>query len=311
MYFQVMTRKAAAHLAAEQHGAITAAQAATAGLSSRQVRSLVDNGIWARRCREVFTVAGAPRTYESDVMVACLAGGPQAMACRGTVARLLEVGRPWFDDAPVEIALPRGASPRAVEAVGAEVHVYRTLRAEDRAQIGPIPATRAARLVVDLLGVAPVDALFSVADDVLHRRWATPAGIRARWAEASGRRRAVLDAVLLPWTRGPKPGSPKEMALSRVLQLHGLPRPVRHHEVRVPGRPARYLDLAYPHAKVAPEYDGRREHGARHWAADADREDELATIGWVRLPAGARDLSEPGATEYCRVVGAALEARTA
>jgi hypothetical protein len=101
------------------------------------------------------------------------------------------------------------------------------------------------------------------------------------------------------------------MALSRVLQLHGLPRPVRQHEVRVPGRPPRYLDLAYPQAKVAPEYDGRREHGARHWAADADREDELATIGWVRLPAGTRDLSEPGATEYCCVVGAALEARTA
>jgi hypothetical protein len=100
------------------------------------------------------------------------------------------------------------------------------------------------------------------------------------------------------------------MALSRVLQLHGLPPPVRQHEVRVPGRPhPRVLDLAYPDAKIAPEYDGRREHGPRRWAGDGEREDELAAIGWLRLPACAGDLVEPGATTYCEQVRAALAAR--
>jgi hypothetical protein len=300
------------HLAARQHGVITLSQAAHAGLSWQQVRTLVESGVWSRPAREVFVVAGAPKTFESDVLVACLAGGPRAMACRGTVARLLGVGRPWFDGADVEIALPRGASIRAVRALGAAAHVYRRLGDDDRARIGPIPATKAARLVVDVLAVRPSEAVFAVVDDVIHRRWATPAAIRTCWAEASGRHRFVLDAALLPWVPGPKPGSPKEMALARVLALHGLPRPVRQYEVRVPGRAQpRFLDLAYPEARVAPEYDGRRDHGARQWAADAVREDDLASIGWLRLPAGATDLVEPGATAYCDQVREALGARGA
>src|SRR5579864_3997285 len=303
--------RAAAAIAARQHGAITLSQAGVAGLSTKEVRALVKSGTWARRTRDVFTVSGAPATFEGDVMAACLAGGPRAAACRGTAARLLGVGRPWFDRAGVEIALPRGASGHAAKAVGAVVHLYRHIEDRDYARIGTIPATSAARLVVDILGVRPAEAVFAVTDDVLHRRWATPAGIRRRWAEVSGRHRSVLDAALLPWVPGPKPGSPKEMALSRVLQLHGLPRPLRQYEVRVPGCGPRFLDLAYPEARVAPEYDGRREHGVRQWASDANREDELAAAGWLRLPAGAADLMEPGSTVYCEQVRAALAARQA
>ena len=59
--------------------------------------------------------------------------------------------------------------------------------------------------------------------------------------------------------------------------------------------------------RVAIEYDGPRDHGPRQWAADAAREDELDQIGWVRLPAGRRDLVEPHATAYCDVVRSACQ----
>jgi hypothetical protein len=303
-------RTRASGVAAGQHGVLTAEQAAAAGLSIAQVRTLVASGVWQRRWREVYSVAGAPPSFEADVLVACLAGGPQAMACRGTVARLLGVGRPYFDAAGVEIAVPRGASPRAAVSVGATVHVHRHIGDAHRAWIGSIPASNAARLVVELLDASPVEAVFAVADDVLQRRWTSPAEILRSWAETSTRHRDVLDAVLLPWEPGPKPGSPKEMSLCRVLRLHGLPRPVRQHPVWIPGRAQpRYLDLAYPDSRVAPEYDGRREHGVRQWERDAGREDELATVGWIRLPAGWSDLTEPGATLYSEQVRVALGAR--
>ncbi len=305
-------KKAAAQVAAAQHGVITAGQAARAGLSMGEVRGLLDAGLWDRRAREVYAVAGAPSSFESDVMVACLAAGPHAMACRGTVARLLGIGRPYFEHAAIELALPRGASRRAAESVGATVHVYRHVDDADRRWIGRIAATGPARLVADLLDVVPIEAVYAVADDVLHRMWCMPEEIRTRWATARVHHREVLDAVLLPWSPGPKAGSPKEMSLSRVLQLHGLPRPVRQYPVRIPGRPRpRYLDLAYPEARVAPEYDGRREHGVRRWEHDATREDELATVGWIRLPAGRSDLMEPGASAYCDQVRAALLVRCA
>jgi hypothetical protein len=302
----------AAGVAAGQHGVISATQAAHAGLSVDQVRTLVDTGVWNRRTRAVYAVAGAPPSFEAEVMVAYLAAGPLAMACRGTVCRLLGVGRPYFDAAGVELALPRGATRRAAESVGATVHEFRYLGGEDRWWIGRIAATGPARLIADLLDVTPVEAVYAAADDVLQRGWCTPAEVRARWAASRVHHRDVLDAVLLPWVPGPKAGSPKELSLCRVLQLHGLPRPVRQHPVMIPGRSRpRYLDLAYPDARVAPEYDGAREHGVRQWERDAEREDELAAADWLRLPAGRADLVEPGASAYCDQVRAALAARLA
>jgi hypothetical protein len=306
------SKQDALRVAAAQHGVITARQAAEAGLSPNQVRTLVETGVWDRRWREVYGVAGAPPSFEADVMVACLAAGPLAMACRGAVCRLLGVGRPYFDRAGVELALPQGAARRAAEAVGATVHVFRHLGEDDRRWIGRIAATGPARLIVDLLDVTPVEAVHAAADDVLQRGWCTPAEIRARWAASRVHRREVLEAVLLPWVPGPKAGSPKELSLCRVLQLHGLPRPVRQHPVMIPGRSRpRYLDLAYPDARVAPEYDGAREHGVRHWEHDAEREDELAWVDWLRLPAGRADLVEPGASAYCEQVRSARAARLA
>ncbi len=204
------------------------------------------------------------------------------------------------------------------------VHESRHLDPVDRARVGPIPITRAARLVVDMLSrlqpaprqrAAPRlaggrkavhrDRLFALADDVLWRL-RDPNEVAQTWRRVTNGRRAgaVLDEILLPWQPGPRPGSPKEMSLSRVLVLHGLPRPVRQFAIAIPGRPhPRYLDLAYPEARVAVEYDGRADHGPRHWASDAAREDELWSVGWVRLAAGGRDLVEPGApTELCDAV---------
>jgi len=264
------SKRRAAEVAAHQHGVISATQAATAGLSVDQVRTLVESGTWNRRWREVYAVAGSPPSFEADVMVACLAAGPLAIACRGTVCRLLGIGRPYFDAAGIELALPRGASVRAARSLGAIVHVHRHLDDDDRWWLGRIAATGPARLIVDLLDVTPVEAVYAAADDVLQRGWCTPARIRSRWAASRLYHRDVLDAVLLPWVPGPKAGSPKELSLCRVLQLHGLPRPVRQHAVTIPGRARpRYLDLAYPDARVAPEYDGAREHGVRHWEHDA------------------------------------------
>jgi hypothetical protein len=164
-----------------------------------------------------------------------------------------------------------------------------------------IPVTKAARVVVDL----PHPDVVAVADDVLWRlRDRTE--IRRVWERvARGRHAKRLEEVLLPWTPGPRPGSPKEMALCRVLILHGLPAPVRQHPLTAHGR-RRYPDLAYPDHRVALEYDGRREHGPRRRDADATREEELWSIGWVRLPAGRGDLKEPHATAYCDVVRGAM-----
>jgi hypothetical protein len=304
---------AANRVASAQLGLITSGQASESGVSVSRLRTLTATGEWERRTTGLFAVAGAPRTWEQDVMAACLVGGPRALACHGTAARLLDVGRPYFDTRPIEVMVPRGgAARRGLEGLGVIVHETRNLDSVDRARVRGIPLTKACRLVVDMLGRVPDEVLFALADDVLWRLRDRRQLIRT-WERVSGHRhRRVFEAVLLPWSPGPKAGSPKEMSLSRVLQVHGLPAPVRQHPVVIPGRQhPRYLDLAYPAEKVTPEYDGRRAHGPRQWDHDAGREDELTGLGWLRLPAGRLDLVEPGASWYCELVRAALASREA
>ncbi len=227
------------------------------------------------------------------------------------MARLLGLGKPYFDRAGVEVMLVRGRSPLAASKTGAVVHHTSLLEAADASSDGPIPLMRPARVVVDLLGAVPKEALFALADDVLWRL-ETPRFLMWMWDRAAhGFHRALFEEVLLPWTAGPPAGSPKEISLSRVLQVHGLPRPVRQHPVHVPGHEyPRLLDLAYPEERVAPEYDGKRAHGPRQFDADSEREDEIGQLGWLRLPAGRSDLVEPGATAYCDTVRRALRSRS-
>jgi len=293
-------------VAARQHGLVTGSQAAAAELTVDKIRGLVASGHWERRGLGLFAVAGAPHTWEQDVMAACLLSG--GVASHESAARLLDLGRPAFGNAGVSVTVTRSGSRQGARAMGATVHTTRHLTKADRARVDGIPVTTGARLVVDLLGRVAVDTLFAVADDVLWRLQDRDAVRRAWERVAGGRHRARLDEVLLPWEPGPKPGSPKEMSLARVLRLHGLPRPVRQYLLAIPGREhPRYLDLAYPDVRVAMEYDGRRDHGPRQWSSDAAREDERDRIGWVRLPAGRRDLQEPHATSYCEVVRRACQ----
>jgi len=301
----------AAARARAQHGLITLEQAVdTAGLSTRQVQHLVEEGLWERLCRGLYRVAGSARTYEQRVLAACLAAGPTAVASHGSAARLLDLGRPHFQQAPVELTVARGTSAVAARSLGAIVHETRQVTAVDRGRLGAIPVTAPARLIVDLLGRVRADALYGVADDALWRL-TTSTRVWRTWKRVGrGQHRATIDAVLLPWAPGPRPGSPKEMSLSRVLQLHGLDRPARQHPVADPlAGGLRYLDLAYVAERVAPEYDGRRNHGPRDWTHDTQREEWLARAGWIRIPAGRLDLVEPGATDYCEVVRAALRLR--
>ena len=74
-----------------------------------------------------------------------------------------------------------------------------------------------------------------------------------------------------------------ELRVLRVLAAGGLAAPVQQHWVKV-GDDRFRLDLAYPEAKVAIEYDGWDAHRSRS-AFDSDRRRDrvLQLAGWVVL----------------------------
>jgi hypothetical protein len=61
-------------------------------------------------------------------------------------------------------------------------------------------------------------------------------------------------------------GSPQETRLRLILHRSALPRPVPQYTVRVDGRFVARVDLAWPEAKVAVEYEGVW-HGERQQVA--------------------------------------------
>jgi len=80
----------------------------------------------------------------------------------------------------------------------------------------------------------------------------------------------------------PLAASPMESRIRMAIHLGGLPAPVVQHPVIVEGN-RYYLDLAYPHARLAIEYDGAEHRGQRRARRDLAREAGLTALGWKIL----------------------------
>ncbi len=87
-----------------------------------------------------------------------------------------------------------------------------------------------------------------------------------------------------------------EAKVLRVVTRLGLPQPVVNHRVRVGGR-VRYLDLAWPEAKVAVEFDGFVPHSTRRvFDDDRARQNDLVADGWTVFRVTASMLRDPERT---------------
>ncbi|GAA2139558.1 DUF559 domain-containing protein [Nocardioides koreensis] len=91
------------------------------------------------------------------------------------------------------------------------------------------------------------------------------------------RRRGVIQLrELIPLVDGASE-SPGESWTRLEILDRGLPPPKLQHWVYVDGVPTYRLDLAYPHARVAIEYDGEEFH-----SSSADREADRLRRKWLR-----------------------------
>ncbi len=85
--------------------------------------------------------------------------------------------------------------------------------------------------------------------------------------------------------------SPLEDRLVRLFRRHGLPEPVRQHEVGLGDGCVVRIDLAYPDVKLGIEADGRVWHSGRaDFTRDRQRANGLAGVGWTLLRYGQADL---------------------
>ena len=110
-----------------------------------------------------------------------------------------------------------------------------------------------------------------------------------------------------------RPATPTDSDLETVywqcLVDHGVPLPVRQHEVRIGGRLVAVLDLAWPDERLFAELDGWASHGSRSaFGRDRRRQNAVVVDGWVPLRFTDSDVRDFG-RRTAHVTNAAIQRR--
>ena len=251
-------------------------QAQRIGLSRGQILHRRESKEWLMARPGVLRLAGAPVTWESEVIASALLLGDRAVASHTTASRLLGLRGTWAK-AP-EFTVRPG---RRVDARGQTVHKTRMLGAVDLATVPrevcvepglagvgvvrEFRVTSAARTIIDLAGRVTADELGNLVDDAASRGLASGDYLRRRLYALGGKGVAgtrmlaevLLDAGGHSWL---------ERRFLRLVREAGLPRP-RTQVVfkRGTARVAR-VDFLFEGTTVIVEVSGRRGH-----SSDADR----------------------------------------
>jgi hypothetical protein len=189
---------AIAALASVQHGLVTAAQLAEAGIGSSGISKRVQRGTLHRLHRGVYAVGHTADSWQRRWMAAVLASGNGAALSHRSAASLWGLLRPHSGPIEVVSRTRSGRSPRT----GILLHRPRTLRAYEIVSRHRIPVTTPARTIDDLRDAVPA------------RDW----------------RRAVRQAELAkmrlnPQVKTDRTRSDLEQDFLRICLTGGLPRP--------------------------------------------------------------------------------------
>jgi very-short-patch-repair endonuclease len=145
--------------------------------------------------------------------------------------------------------------------------------------LGPTPVTTADGVAFDLARWAPdLTERVAAVDALAHCCKVDLDAVRALRNRHLGVHHGAVVAQVLALADACAE-SPMESRARMALHLGGLPAPAVQHPVLARG--ARYyLDLAYPHVRLAIEYDGAEHRTQRRARRDLVREAALTAAGW-------------------------------
>ena len=132
------------------------------------------------------------------------------------------------------------------------------------------------RTAADLLCLLPRREALAAADALMRAHGFTVADLRRLLVRYYRRRGVVQARSLVPLVDG-RSESAGESWTRLVIIDHDLPTPQPQFWISIDGRPTYRLDLAYPRARIAVEYDGTAHH-----TRPADRRRDEARRAWLR-----------------------------
>lgn len=260
----------------------TRATAESLGISRHRLQEALRNREVRSVLRGVYVRNDIVETQDLRVRAASLVMRPHHVLCDRTAAWVhgIDVFRYCELDLlpPLETFALRGTSrsERAEYAGG-----QRDLLPGDICLVEGVRVTTPLRTCMDLGCTRPRWRALA-AMDAFMRHYAITREEMLRLLPRYFRRRGVVQLRQLIPIADPRAESLRESRTRLAIEDAGLPRPVLQHWVTVGGRPIFRLDLAYPHAMVAVEYDGREFHeGEEHVKEDEARRRWLRERGWT------------------------------
>ena len=242
------------------------------------LRDRVAGGALIRLYRGVYADAEVEIDNRLRIEAALVSAGPGLVAIRESAAALY--GFDVLDSTTVHLA--GGPAETARSQPGLEIHGIKLSLAE-RTRVGDLPATTAERSVVDLVRIASrIDAL-AVVDAALHVNACTAQTLATQLEAQRGQRGIVRAREIIRLGNG-LAESPMESRLRMRILDAALPAPtLQFRLVDESGADLYRLDLAWPHRRVAVEYDGAGHMDRRQQRHDIARRTWLAHAGWTVL----------------------------
>jgi hypothetical protein len=305
---------AVATLAAPRHGAFTRTEAASLGLSARNIATAKAQGWLFEPLPGVLVLAGSAPSWRRRLLVGVLAGKDRSRASHRAASVLH--GLDGFDDpdrwgrrdvkrAPNVKVLGAAATGRRPEIsvlqpawyelgdfVDGILHQTAALDPCDVVSIDGVPCTGLARTLADLGAVCPDDLLWRALISARRRyrvnpRWISQTALRLERPGRTGGQ--AIRRALIRWAEeAVLPESWLEELMVRLAEGAGMPALVRQHVVTDErGSFVGRLDAAMPEIKLGFEGHSRQFHfGPICEAADEDRDLRLATVGYEVLYLG-------------------------
>jgi hypothetical protein len=252
------------------------------GVPPKQLARAVANREVRRVLRGVFVSADAPDTIELRAAAAALVVNPQLVLCDRTAAWMHGVDVLDFRELDLLPPLDTFALRDRSRTARPECRRgQRDLLPEDICIVNGVAVTTPLRTCLDLGCCLSRRRALAALDAFMRQHGVTREDMR-RALPRYFRRRGVLQLrQLIPLADGRAESQPESWTRLEIVDA-GLPTPQPQFWITVGGRPVFRLDLAYPHAKVAIEYDGREFHeGDEQREADERRRTWLRNRGWV------------------------------
>lgn len=227
-------------------GPVTVAYAVQAGITYKQLRG----PRWRRVRRGIYVSTGLSEDPALELEAITRSLPPCALFSGVTAAWLhgLDIG----PGRPIEVTIPFdiGISGRAA------LRLRRVVRPPEAVVIHGFRATTVDRTLVDSARSLPLPRLVALLDEAMHRGLTNLDRLEQAAAENAGRPGVGRFRRSVELSDG-EAESPMESELRVLLMQAGLPRPVGQAELRGPtGLFLGRVDLYYPDARLAIEYDG-------------------------------------------------------